>query len=118
MKPNDLIDRTKKYAIRIVKLVRALPQNLEGKIIGGQLLRCGTSVAANYRAACRARSVAEFISKLGIVIEEADESIFWMELIIDLELLRKELLEDLLKEGDEILAIMVSSKNSASHNNK
>lgn len=116
MKPNDLQHRTKQYAIRVVMLVRSLPSNLEGKIIGGQLLRCSTSVAANYRAVCRARSRAEFISKLGIVIEECDESIFWIELIADLKLLSLEKLGTLLKEGNEILAIMVASKNSASRN--
>jgi four helix bundle protein len=118
MQPNDLRDRTKQYAIRIVKLTRALPQNYEGSVIGHQLLRCGTSVAANYRAVCRARSMADFISKLGVVIEEADESVFWMELIIDLKLITEELIEDLLKEGTEILAIMIASSNSAQRNKK
>lgn len=118
MRPNDLKDRTKQYAINIVILTRSLPQNSEGRVVGHQLLRCGTSVAANYRAACRARSMAEFISKIGIVIEEADECIFWMELIIDLKLLKKEQLEDLLKEGNEILAIMVASSNLASKHKK
>ena len=85
----DLKDRTKTFAIKIVRLIRILPANLEGKVIGSQLLRSGTSVAANYRAVCRARSRAEFISKLGTVIEEADESCFWLELIIDIPCLRK-----------------------------
>jgi four helix bundle protein len=91
---------------------------LEGKVIGSQLLRSGTSVAANYRAVCRARSRAEFISKLGTVIEEADESCFWLELIIDIPLLKKELVNDLLTEANEIVSIMVASKNSATNNGK
>jgi len=111
---NDLNHRTKLYALRIIKLVRALPKTIDGRAIGGQLVRSGTSVGANYRAVCRARSRAEFISRLGIVIEEADESGFWLEIIIDSNLMKKELVEPLLKETNEIVAIMVSSSNSAS----
>ena len=113
MKNNDLKDRTKEFAIRVVKLVRALPQVFESKIIGNQLLRSATGTAANYRASCRARSRAEFIAKIGIVIEESDESAFWLELIIDLELLNKNSVESLLQETNEIVAIMVASSNSA-----
>ncbi|HVY67707.1 MAG TPA: four helix bundle protein [Patescibacteria group bacterium] len=102
--------------MRVVKLVRALPENREGRVIGHQLLRSGTAVAANYRAACRARSRADFISKIGIVIEEADESVFWMELIIELSLLKEPQVKNLLQEGNEILAIMISSSNSAIKN--
>lgn len=116
-KNQNLKDRTKQFAIRVVKLVRTLPANLEGKCIGNQLFRSGTSVAANYRAACRARSKADFISKLGIVIEEADESVFWLELIIDLELKTKSAVDNLLIEANEIVAIMVASNNSARKNN-
>lgn len=105
--------RTKAFTIRIVKLCRFLPKNPEGKIIGNQLLRCGTSVGANYRAACRARSKLEFISKIGIVIEECDESIFWMELIVELGLLRYSQMELIIQEANEILAIMITSSNSA-----
>jgi four helix bundle protein len=83
MKPDDLKKRTKQFALRVLKLVAALPNNLPGRTIGGQLVRAGTSVGANYRAACRARSKPEFIAKIGIVEEEADESAFWMELIIE-----------------------------------
>ncbi len=114
MTKEELQDKTKQYALGIIKLIRALPKTLEGRAIGSQLIRCGTSVAANYRAVCRSRSRAEFISKLGIVIEEADESIFWMEIIIESGLVKKELLQDLIKEGNEILSIMVSSSKSAS----
>ena len=81
------------------------------------MFRSGTSLAANYRAVCRARSKADFIAKLGIVIEEADESIFWLELITDLNLLKKELVSFLLQEANEILAIMIASSNSARKNN-
>jgi four helix bundle protein len=83
----QLKNRTKAFALRIMKLVRALPMSSEGKVVGLQLLRCGTGVAANYRAVCRARSRAEFLSKLGVVIEEADESAFWLEMICEAGLL-------------------------------
>ncbi|MBL8030139.1 MAG: four helix bundle protein [Candidatus Doudnabacteria bacterium] len=116
MPDKDLKIRTKSFTIRIVKLCRALPKNYEGSIIGNQLFRCGTSVGANYRAACRARSKLEFISKIGIVIEECDESIFWMELLIDLALLPFNKMESLLQEAHEILAIMIASSNSAKKN--
>lgn len=118
MNSEELKTRTKKFALRIVKLVKSLPKTSEGKIFGNQLLRCGTSVGANYRAACRARSRAEFISKIGIVIEETDESMFWMELIIEADLMKKNLIEPLLQEAKEILAIMISSSNSARKNIK
>ena len=83
MNEDDLKKRTKQFALRILKLVAALPRTIAGRTIGGQLARSGTSVAANYRAACRARSKAEFISRLGVVEEEADESALWLELIIE-----------------------------------
>lgn len=106
--------RTKEFALRIVKLVQALPKNDIGRIVGNQLLRSATSIAANYRAACRARSRAEFISKLGTVVEESDESCFWLELIIESGLMKKELVQGLLREANEITAIMYSTRNSAS----
>ena len=101
--------RTKEFAKNIIKLCRKLPDNREGKLIGNQIFRSGTSVAANYRAACRARSRAEFISKLAIVEEEADETLFWLELIKEMEILDNTLLDSLMKENDEIIAIIVSS---------
>lgn len=82
MTENDLLQRTKDFALRVIKLVDALPNTIAGRKIGDQLIRSGTSVAANYRSACRGRSKAEFIAKLGIVEEEADESALWMELIM------------------------------------
>jgi len=114
MKADDLKKRTKQFALRILKLVAALPQTVQGRAIGNQLVRAGTSVAANYRAACRGRSKAEFIAKLGTVEEEADESAFWMELIIEGELLRAEKVESLLAEAVERRKIMASSRISAS----
>jgi len=112
-KHDNLKDRTKNFALRIIRLVEALPKGRTTDIIGKQLLRSGTSVGANYRAACRARSTADFISKMGIIEEEADESIFWMELLIDSKLVAKELLIDLMKEAGEIVSIVVSSIKTA-----
>src|SRR6266571_6754173 len=84
----DLKARTKQFALRVIKLVDALPRTIQGRAVANQIIRSATSVAANYRAACRARSRAEFIAKIGVVEEEADESAFWMELIIEGELLK------------------------------
>ena len=99
--------------MRILKLVAALPKTVAGRTIGNQLARSGTSVAANYRAACRGRSKAEFISRLGVVEEEADESALWLELIIDGELMKKSLVEPLWVEANELVAIMTSSRKTA-----
>ena len=114
MNSDDLKKRTKQFAIRVLKLVAALPNSLSGRTVGGQLARSGTSVGSNYRAACRGRSKAEFIAKLGIVEEEADESAFWMEVIIEVGLLKKEVVEPLLNEANELAKIMASSRISAS----
>ena len=114
MKADDLKKRTKQFALRILKLVAALPNTVEGRAIAGQLVRAGTSVAANYRAACRGRSKAEFIAKLGTVEEEADESAFWMELIIEGGLLPSHKVESLLAEAVELRKIMAKSRISAS----
>lgn len=102
--------RTKRYALRVIELVEALPKTTAGRVISHQLIRAGTSVGANYRAACRARSTAEFSAKLGIVIEEADECIYWIELLIEGELMRGDLLQPLLQETNEILATMVAAR--------
>ena len=109
----DLKQRTKEFALRIIRLVEALPRGRTADVIGGQLLRSGTSVGSNYRSACRARSTADFISKMGIVEEEADESLFWMELLVEAELMSEQRVQDLMKEADEILAITVSSIKTA-----
>ena len=114
MTEDDLKKRTKAFALRVLKLVAALPKTIAGRTIGNQLARLGTSVAANYRAACRARSKVEFVSKLGIVEEEADESALWLELIIEGELMNRTLVEPLWNEANELVAIMTSSRKSAS----
>ncbi len=109
----ELKRRTKQFGLRVMKLVGALPENSVGRAIGSQLIRSGTSVGANYRAVCRGRSKAEFIAKLGIVVEEADESAYWLELIIEGDLLGANLVEPLLQEANELTAIMVASRRSA-----
>jgi four helix bundle protein len=116
MNPAELKDRTKQFALRILKLVAALPKNVEGRAIANQLVRCGTSVAANYRATCRARSKAEFVAKIGVVLEEADEALLWLELISEANLLPPKRIDPLLAEAKELVAIMVSSRKSASSN--
>ena len=109
MTPGELKKRTKQFALRILKLVAALPNTVEGRAIASQLVRSGTAVAANYRASCRGRSKAEFIAKIGTVEEEADESAFWMELIIEGSLLPAAKVGPLLKEANELVAIMAAS---------
>jgi four helix bundle protein len=113
MNADDLKKRTKQFALRILKLVAALPNTVGGRAIGGQLVRSGTSVGSNYRAACRGRSRAEFVAKLGVVEEEADESAFWMEMIIEGELLNSKQVEHLLNEANELTKIMAQSRISA-----
>ena len=105
----DLKDRTKQFALRILHLYRALPAKEDARILGRQVLRSGTSVGANYRAACRARSRAEFIAKLGIVLEEADETVFWLEMLLEGGLVKRENTDQLLKEAKELTAIFVAS---------
>jgi four helix bundle protein len=114
MNADDLKKRTKQFALRILKLVAALPNTVAGRAIGGQLVRSGTSVGANYRATCRGRSKAEFVAKLGVVEEEADESAYWMELIIEGELLKQRQVQPLLDEAKELAKIMARSRISAS----
>ena len=118
MNAEKLKERTKQYALRIIKLIEALPKTTTGRTIGNQLIRSGTSIGANYRAALRGRSRAEFISKLGIVIEESDESVFWLELIIESSLQDKKLVEQLLNETKELLAIFITTSNTARKNFK
>ena len=105
--------RTKNFALRVLRLCRSLPRTQEARILGGQLLRSSTSVAANYRAACGARSRAEFIAKLGIVLEEADETEFWLELVQEATLFPQAKLQSLCKEAHEIVSIFVSSVRTA-----
>ena len=113
MTERELLQRTKQFALRIFKLVGVLPQTIQGRAVAAQLIRSGTSVSANYRAACRARSKPEFVAKLGVVEEEADESAFWLELIMETNLLSASKVEPLLNEASEIVAIMASSKKTA-----
>ncbi len=113
MTEKEMLQRTKAFALRIMKLVDALPKTTAGRAIGRQLVRSGTSVPANYRAACRGRSRAEFIAKLGIVEEEADESGLWLELIMEGGLLKEKLVKELHREAGEITAIVSASRKTA-----
>lgn len=113
MNAEELQKRTKQFALRNIRLFKSLPKTEEAKIIGRQLLRSSTSIGANYRAACRARSNEEFYSKLSIVVEEADETLFWMELLTEAEIIKPEKLSELIKEAHEILLIMSSSRKTA-----
>jgi four helix bundle protein len=113
MRAIELKERTKDFAIRIVKLFRALPKTDEARVIGKQVLRSGTSVAANYRAACRARSRAEFIAKIGVVVEEADETVFWLELLVETDIVPPSRMNCLLDEANELLAIFAASQHTA-----
>lgn len=110
---DELKKRTKAFALRIIKLVESLPKTRTASVLGTQLLKAGTSVAANYRAACRARSKPEFIAKMGVVEEEADESICWLELLTESGLLKNTETDELVDEADQILAMVVSSINTA-----
>ena len=117
MNPQELKERTKRFALRVMRLVDALPKSAKGRALASQLVRSGTSVAANYRASCRARSRAEFISKIGVVEEEADETALWLELIIDDKILPQKKITPLLNEANELVAIMAASYISASRKN-
>ena len=117
-KPEELRDRTKRFAILVVKFFQTLPRTDEARILGKQLLRCATSVTANYRAVGRARSRAEFNSKIGIVVEEADESVFWLEMLAETDIVSREKVESLLQEGNELLAIFAASQRTARANRK
>jgi four helix bundle protein len=112
----ELLTRTKAFGLRILKLVDHLPRSTSGRAIGNQLIRSGTSVGANYRAACRSRSRAEFASKLGVVAEEADETVYWLEVIRDGNLLPAKKLTELLKEADELTAIFTAGRRTSSRN--
>ena len=105
----DLKRRTKAFALRVLKLVDALPKTTAGRALASQIVRSGTSVAANYRAACRARSTADFIAKMGIVEEEADETLFWLELLEESELVTAAKLTAIKEEANELIAITVAS---------
>jgi len=114
----DLRLRTKRFALRVMAMTEAVPNTVAGRAIASQLVRSGTSVGANYRACCKARSRAEFISKIGIVEEEADESAFWMELLIEGNLLKPTVVQPLCAEASELARIMAASRISAARNRK
>jgi four helix bundle protein len=118
MEKSDLKERTKSFALKVIKVVEMLPKGRTADILGRQLLNAGTSVGANYRSACRAKSTADFISKMGIVEEEADETVYWMELLVEAGLVSKDDLISLLDEADQILAITVSSIKTAKKGKK
>src|SRR5438067_6476446 len=113
MNEPEMKHRTKKFALRILDLADALPRTRSGNVIAGQIIRSSTSVAANYRALCRAKSRADFINKTSIVEEEADESGFWLELIVDAGLLTATRIKPLLAEAGEITAMLVASRKTA-----
>jgi four helix bundle protein len=113
MEKRELQNRTKQFALCVLKLIEMLPHTAAGRAISNQLVRAATSVGANYRSACRARSRAEFAAKLGVAVEEADESLYWRELVRDGNLLPENKLSHLLKEADELMAILASGRKSA-----
>jgi four helix bundle protein len=116
MDAEELKRRTKKFGLAVIKLVESLPSSQTARVIGNQLLRSALSVGANYRAACRARSKADFISKVGITIEEADESQHWLEMLGEAGLVPQDKLEPLAKEADELIAILTASAKTAREN--
>jgi|SRR5579864_120570 len=116
-KNEELRQRTKQFAIRVIHLFRALSKATDAQIMGKQLLRCGTSVGANYRAVCRSRSKAEFIARLGVVAEEADESVFWLEVIEETKTLNPKQLQEISKEARALSAIFSASLKTARENN-
>jgi four helix bundle protein len=114
----EMKNRTREFAKRIINLCRHLPNNREGRLIGDQLFCSGTSVASNYRASCRARSRAEFIAKLGIVEKESDESLFWLEMLKAMDIVKAEKLEPLIQENNEIISIIVKSLKTSKNSGK
>jgi four helix bundle protein len=118
MTTTELKARTKEFALRVIRLVDVMPNSVKGRAIANQIMRSATSVAANYRAACRARSRAEFIAKIGVVEEEADETAFWLELVVDANIRTQKQIAPLLQEANEVVAIMAASRKSAVANRK
>ena len=118
MTPEEMKRRTRAFAVRCVKLVASFSKNAAGDIIGRQLIKAGTSVAANYRASCAAWSHADFLNKLGIVEEETDESVFWIDFAPDVGLVKRNRVAGLIAEGQEILAIVIASQKTAKANRK
>ncbi|PYK45687.1 MAG: four helix bundle protein [Verrucomicrobia bacterium] len=118
MTTDELKARTKRFALRVMTLVEASPNTVRGRVIANQIMRSATSVGANYRAACRARSRAEFISKIGVVEEEANETAFWLELIIESKIRRAKQIAPLSDEANELVAITAASRKSAIANRR
>jgi len=112
----EMKKRTKQFALRTIQLCDTLPESRAGRVIANQLLRCSTSVGANYRAACRARSGLDFVNKLGIALEEADESAYWLELIVEANLMPESRVSGLLQEANELTAILNASHKTANQN--
>jgi four helix bundle protein len=117
-KTEELRKRTMQFALRVVRLFQSLPGSAEARVLGQQLLRSGTSVAANYRAVCKARSRPDFISKLGIVEEEIDESVFWLEFLVESQMMPRKRLSDLIDEAKQLTAIFGASRRTAKQNNR
>src|SRR4051812_3631201 len=117
-KAEQLQERTKKFAVQAVRFVRRMPRNQEYSVLGNQFLRSSTSVAANYRAACRGRSRADFISKIGVVLEEADECVFWLELMVEADTVKSESVTSLLGEAKQLVAIFAATKITAQNNER
>ncbi len=113
MTPEELKKRTKQFALRVIKLCDSMPNTRSANIVANQLIRSATSVGANYRAACRARSDADFISKIGVTLEETDESLYWLEIVVESGMKPEFLVHDLMKEATELLAIFIASSNTS-----
>ncbi len=113
MTPDEMKARTRAFALRVIRLAESFPNKPTANVIRNQMLRCGTSVGGNYRAACRAKSKPDFVSKMGIVEEEADETMYWSELSVDAGVIKKSCVDSLLQEADEIVSIIVSSIKTA-----
>jgi four helix bundle protein len=114
----DLQERTKQFGLRVVRLVDALPRRKSATVIGKQLLRSATSVGANYRAACQGRSRLDFIAKLGIALEEADESLYWLEMLQDAKLVSRPKIASLIDEANQLVAILTTSQKTARANSR
>ncbi|PZR76979.1 MAG: four helix bundle protein [Chthoniobacterales bacterium] len=116
MEKKEFLKRTMNFGLRVIRLVNSLPKQQVAQVLGNQLLRAGTSVGANYRAAVRGKSRADFIAKMGIVEEECDETLYWMEMLSESHLVKPDLLHDLVNEGNQILSIVVASIRTARRN--
>ena len=112
-RPEELRDRTKRFALDVIRFIRSLPRTEEARILGRQLLKSSTSVAANYRAVCRARSKSKFVSRLGWVVEEVDETVFWLEIIQDAGISAGGAMASLLDEANQLVAIFAASQRTA-----